>query len=118
MIFVVRDHIGDPIDLAAWNGGLGTPALWCSRGSMLGAENLFGFRICETLEIHPTPLEWLRAACRGVVIIDPQKSADLLRRAAPLQASSVAHGRALRRMLEMPPPRIVVPASVEKRVAA
>ena len=39
---------------------------------MLGAENLFGFRMREALEIHPTPLEWLRAGCRGVVIIDPQ----------------------------------------------
>ena len=117
MIFVVRDHIGNPTDLAAWNGGLRTPTLWCSRGSMLGAENLFGFRMREALEIHQTPLEWLRAGCRGVVIIDPQKSANLLRGAEPLQASSVAHGRALRRMLAVRSPRIVVPASVDRRAA-
>lgn len=116
MIFVVRDHIGDVIDLAAW----GPPrplALWIARGSMLGSENLFGFRMREALEIHPTPLEWLRAGCQGVVIIDPQKSTDLLRRAAPLQASSVAHGRALSRILEVRRPRILVPAPVDRRAA-
>jgi hypothetical protein len=117
MIFIVRNHIGDAIDLAAW----GPPrplALWIARGSMLGSENLFGFRMREALEVHPTPLEWLRAACQGVVIIEPQKSADVLRRAEPLQASSVAHGRALRRILEVRPPRIVVPASADRGAAA
>ncbi len=117
MIFIVRDHIGDAIDLAAW----GPPrplALWIARGSMLGSENLFGFRMREALEVHPTPLEWLRAGCQGVVVIEQQKSADLLRCAAPLQASSVAHGRALRRSLEVRPPRIVVPAFDERRATA
>jgi hypothetical protein len=116
MIFIVNDPISDAIDLAAWAPPR-APALWTARGSMLGAENLFGFRMREALEIHPTPIEWLRAACRGVVIIDPQKSADLLRRAEPLQASSVAHGRALRRMLAARSPRIVVPASVDRSAA-
>ena len=117
MIFIVRDHIGDAIDLTAW----GPPrplALWIARGSMLGSENLFGFRMREALEVHPTPLEWLRAGCQGVVVIEQQKSADLLRRAAPLQASSVAHGRVLRRSLEVRPPRIVVPAFDERRATA
>ena len=117
MIFIVRNHIGDAIDLAAW----GPPrplALWIARGSMLGSENLFGFRMREGLEIHPTPLEWLRAGCQGVVIIEPQKSADLLRRAGPLQASSIAQGRTLRKLLDVKPPRILVPASAERRAAA
>jgi hypothetical protein len=117
MIFIVRNHLGDAIDLAAW----GPPrplALWIARGSMLGSENLFGFRMREALEVHPTPIEWLRAGCQGVVIIDPKKSAGLLRRAAPLQASSVAHGRVLRRSLEVRPPRIVVPAFDERRATA
>jgi len=82
IIFIVRNHIGDAIDLAAW-GPPRPPALWMTRGALLGAENLFGFRMREALEVHPTPLEWLRAGCQGVVIIDPKKSADLLRRAAP-----------------------------------
>jgi hypothetical protein len=67
LIFMVRDQIGDAIDLAAWNLGRRRPALWCGRGSMLGSENLFGPRMTEGLLVHPSPLEWLRAACNGVV---------------------------------------------------
>jgi hypothetical protein len=116
MIFVVNDDISDVIDLAAW-ARPHPPALWMARGSMLGAENLFGFRMREALEVHETPLEWLRAACNGVVVINVAKAASLLRRAEPLQAASVEHGRALRRLLEVRPPRILVPASVERRAA-
>jgi hypothetical protein len=116
MIFIINDHTGGVIDLAAWAPPQ-PPALWMARGSMLGAENLFGFRMREALEIHPTPLEWLRAGCRGVVIINPQKSADLLRRAEPLQASSFAHGRTLRKLLEVRPPRILVPSPTSRRAA-
>ena len=49
MIFVVNDHISDAIDLAAWAPPR-PPVLWTARGSMLGAENLFGFRMREALE--------------------------------------------------------------------
>jgi hypothetical protein len=114
MIFIVRNHIGDVIDLAAW----GPPrplALWIARSSMLGSENLFGFRMREALEVHPTPFEWLLAGCQGVVILDPAKAAPLLRRAEPLQASSFAHGRNLKKLLDVKPPRILVPASAERR---
>ena len=86
MIFAVRDHVGDPIDLAAWNGSARRPASWCARACMIGAENLFRPRMREAIEVHPSPLDWLRAACRGVVIIDGAKVASLLYRAEPLQA--------------------------------
>ena len=118
MIFIVRNHIGDAIDLAAW----GPPrplALWIARGSMLGTENLFGFRMREGLQVHPTPLEWLLAGCQGVVIIEPQKCADLLRCAEPLQAFSFAHGRALSKALgRKTSSDILVPASAERRAPA
>jgi hypothetical protein len=115
MVFLIRNHIGDPVDIVAWAPPRPL-ALWCSRGCMLGAENLFGFRMREALEVHETPLAWLRAACRGVVIIDPQKSADLLRLALPLEAASIEHGQALRQLLEVRP-RILVPSSVDRGAA-
>jgi hypothetical protein len=116
MIFIVRNHIGDVIDLAAWAPPR-PPALWMTRGALLGAENLFGFRMREALEVHPTPFDWLRGACGGVVILNAAKAASLLRRAEPLQASSVAHGRVLRKLLDVKPPRILVPGPVERRAA-
>ena len=117
IIFIVRNHIGDAIDLAAW-GPPRPPALWMTRGALLGAENLFGFRMREALEVHPTPLQWLRAGCHGVVILDPAKAAPLLRRAEPLQVPSFADGRVLRKLLDVKPPRILVPASPDRGAAA
>jgi hypothetical protein len=113
IIFVIRDHAGNAIDLSAWTGGERRPALWWARGSILGAENLFRPRMTPGLLVHPSPMEWLRAACNGVVILNEAKAASLLRRAEPLQTASVAHGQDLRRTLSVPPPRIWVPAYVE-----
>jgi hypothetical protein len=114
MIFIVKDHIGDVIDLAAWAPPRPL-ALWMARGALLGSENLFGFRMREALEVHSTPLDWLRSACNGVVILNAAKAASLLRRAEPLQASSLTHERVLRRLLEVKSPRILVPASAARR---
>jgi hypothetical protein len=113
LVFVVRNHIGDPIDLAAWSPPR-PPALWHSRGCMLGEDGIFGPRMTATaaLLVHASPLEWLRAACRGVVIIDPVKAASLLRRAEPLQVASIRQGLELRDWLEVPRARILVPAGV------
>ena len=104
---VCRDEIGDPIDIAAWS----PPApltLWLGRAAMLGADNCLAPRIAEGLLVHAGPLEWLRAACRGVVVVNPAKARSLLYRAQPLEVASVAHGRDLRRMMEVKPPRILV----------
>ena len=117
IIFVIRNHVGDPIDLAAWDGSNRKPALWCSRGSLLGAENLFAPRMTHGLLVHPSPMEWLRVACNGIVVIDEAKAAHLLRRAGPLQASSIAHGRHLAQITKVKPPRILVPALTNRRAA-
>jgi hypothetical protein len=117
IIFVIRNHVGDPIDLAAWSGGKRRPALWCARGALLGEENLFASRMTEGLLVHPSMFQWLRSACNGVFIIDEAKAASLLRRAEPLEASSIPHGQALARMLEARRPRILVPPPTSRRAA-
>jgi hypothetical protein len=117
MTFIVRDEIGDPIDIAAWSPRIAKLATWCGRGALLGAENCFGFRMQEKLAIHPTPLEWLQNLCRGVVVLNGAKAADLLRRAQPLQASSYEHGQQLERLLTRPRPRIFVPTPNQRRAA-
>jgi len=116
MIFVTRDYLGDAIDLVAWSPPH-PPALWCSRGAILGGQSLFTLRMTDGLPVHPTPLEWLRDACRGVVIINEIKAAPLLRRAQPLQVSSIERGRALSRMLAVPPARIVVRPFLDRGAA-
>jgi hypothetical protein len=108
MTFVVNNHIGNPIDIAAWSPRGANFASWLGRGALLGAENLFKPRLAEGLAVHASPLEWLRAACRGVMVIDPERARSLLYRAQPLEVASVAHGRELRRAMEVKPPQIFV----------
>jgi hypothetical protein len=116
MTFVVRDHVGDPIDIAAWNGGARRPSLWCSRGCLLGAENLFVPRIVDALHVHATAFEWLQAGCRGVVIVDEQKARGILRRAdQDIRIESPEYAKQLDRLLSYRP-RIFVPS--ERRAAA
>jgi hypothetical protein len=107
MTFVVRDEIGDPVDVAAW-----TPSrpilLWLGRGALLGGEYALAPRLSEGLLVHETPLEWLRAECRGVVVLDDRRARPLLYRAQPLQVVSIEQGRELRAMLEVKPPKILV----------
>jgi hypothetical protein len=91
--------------------------LWCARGALLGEENLFAPRMTEGLLVHPSPMEWLRAGCNGVVVLDNAKAAPLLRRAEPLQASSMTHGRHLAQIMKVNPPRILVPSPTSRRAA-
>jgi hypothetical protein len=107
MTFVCRNHIGDPIDVAAWSPPHPV-SLWLGWAALLGAEGLFKPRMTEGLAVHATPLEWLRAACRGVVVLDPQKAKGLLYRAQPLEVATVDQGRELRRAMEVKPPIILV----------
>jgi hypothetical protein len=116
MTFIVRDQFGHPIDVAAWSPPR-APALWHSRGCMLGEDGIFGPRMRDELAVFRDPLGWLRNLCRGVVVLDGSKAAPLLRRAEPLAAEDVAHGRELRKMLEVRPPRILVPTVLERRAA-
>jgi hypothetical protein len=60
------------------------------------------------LLVHASPLEWLRAGCRGVVILHEHGARSLLYRAQPLVVATVTHGRDLRRAMEVKPPRILV----------
>jgi hypothetical protein len=105
--FLVRDHLGDPIDIAAWSPPQPV-ALWLGRGLMIGGENLFRPRMREGLMIHSSPLEFLRARGFGVVVLNFESARDLLFRARPLEVESPSHGRELRAHMEVTPPTILV----------
>jgi hypothetical protein len=115
LVFLARDPNREPIDLAAWAPPR-PPATWLGQGALLG-ERLFGFRRHTHLRVHEDVMQWLRAACIGVVIVDPRNAAPLLRRAEPLVTASVEFGVKLRRMLAVPPPQILI-APRSGRVAA
>jgi hypothetical protein len=117
--FLVRDSLGFPLDIVAWQATTGRIATWLGRASMIGEDQIFAPRLTEGLPVFETPLGWFQEGRVGVVVIDKARAAPRLRDASPLLASSFEHGKKLNAMLRLPPPRILVPSSdPESREAA
>jgi hypothetical protein len=112
VIFMARDDLGNPLDLAAWEPETGRLALWLGRVSMLGQDNLYSWRIGEPLTVHETALEWLQAGRDGVFVIDPQGASPLLRMVEPLGVRRPEFGRRMRESMTIRAPRIVVAAAI------
>jgi hypothetical protein len=110
VIFLARDDLGDPSDLAAWEPETGRLALWLGRVSILGQDNLYDWRLGDPLMVHETPLEWLKAGREGVFVIDSQRASPLLRMVEPLGVKRPEYGRQLQAALTIRAPRIVVAA--------
>jgi hypothetical protein len=108
-VFVARDEFGDACDLVAWAPSEARVAAWLGRASMLGLESLRAPRIMHegALPVCETPLEWLRAERRAVVILDSTRARWSLFR-TNLIVSDVAYGCRLREALRWPAPQIFV----------
>ena len=99
IIIVVRGCEG-PIDLLAWQPRTNQQALWTGRAFALGEEQVYGpFFGNEPLAVWRTPLSWLRAARRGLVIIRPQAALFYLNCVPALVAEDLAHAEVLERFL-------------------
>ncbi len=109
-VFLALDEEGETADLVAWAPQENRLAAWFGASPLLGAENLWAPRLTKerALAVFESPLGWLRAGREGVVVIDPQRAAPLLRHAEPLVAESIDHGQRLRRRLAARPPRVYV----------
>ncbi len=107
LIALALGEDGGPVDLVAFHGG---PApfvgSWLGRAGLLGAENLWRAR--DTLAVHATGLDWLRASRDGVVVVDPMRAAPMLRDAGTMEVGSQAERRRLADMLTTRLPRILV----------
>jgi hypothetical protein len=110
LVFLAPDDLGNAFDLAAWEPETGRLALWLGRVSMLGQDNLYGWRLGDPLMVHETPLEWLQAGRGGVFVIDHQRASPLLRMVEPLGVKRPEFGRQLQAALTIRAPRIVVAA--------
>jgi hypothetical protein len=110
VVFATSDELGKLIDLAAWQPETGRLALLLGRVSMLGQDNLYGWRLGEPLIIHESPFEWLRAGREGAFVIDPQRASPLLRMVEPLGVKRPEFGRRLHAALTIRSPRVVVAA--------
>jgi hypothetical protein len=109
LTFVCWDVLGEALDICACQPTTGKIATWFGRAALLGEDNLNVPQLEGGLHVHPDLLSWFRAKRSGVVIVDRQRAAPMLRDAGTLLASSAEHGRKLQELLRVPPARILVP---------
>lgn len=113
---LLRNGLLDPADIVAFDDK-GAVRLWLNRLSMLGEDQLNGYRLDDALPVHETIFDWLIAERRGIVILDARRAARALLDGPPLLAASLQHGRQLRDTLTIPPPRVFLPAAQGRRAA-
>ena len=109
------------IDLVAWPVERPDHVMsMFGRCGLLGiweATSAAGTVFDHPLQIHRTPLDWLRANCRGSAIADKRIAArQLLDIPGRIAASDIRHGRELKAMLDAATPRtgIVVPDKIAR----
>jgi hypothetical protein len=109
LTFVCWSADGVPDDVCAWQATTGRVATWLGFAAMLGADNLNEPRPDDGLAVHADPLAWFRAGRSGVVVLNKERAARMLRDAGTLISSSLEEGRKLKRLLALDPPKILVP---------
>ncbi len=109
---VIDDGI---IDLAAWDPRSGRIGARLGQGGCLGQGQIgrdgFGTH-GPALPVWRTPIGWLAAERRGVVIVDPPIAAHQLA-GITIEAEDQHHVDDLRRLLVVPPPTIFANAARE-----
>ena len=116
LIFLPRNDLGNPCDLTAWTSTRLKLASWFGAAALLGADDILAPRLTieGALQVHRTPLGWLRAGRDGVVIIDPRRATVELRDFGPLADEDQAHGLELQQLLRRMEPKIYVPEPIRR----
>ncbi|QDM32653.1 hypothetical protein FNL55_15820 [Tardiphaga sp. vice352] len=109
LTFVAWSLDGYADDVIAWQATTDRIAPWLGHACMLGEDNLTGPCLEGGLVVHSTPLEWFRDKRAGVVVLDPVRSAPLLRDAGTLLAGSLDAAKKLKKLLAVELPNILVP---------
>ena len=115
-IVLALDDRAVPVDLVAFHaGGMPFVGSWLGRVGLLGEEQLHRAR--DVLQVHATPLDWLRGGREGVVVVDPVRAAPMLRDAGALEVESQAERRRLADMLTVRLPDIRVRPTIRSAAA-
>jgi hypothetical protein len=109
-LFLIVDAHGAPLDIVAWQPAVCWLGTWRNLAWALNQDSIYRPRLDEhgALKVHPTPLEWLRDGCRGIVLIRPSLAAAYLGDAGPLLVDDAEFGAELRAALTRPAPGILV----------
>ena len=99
LVVIARDEFGDAADLVAFDKR--NIATRLGRCCLLGETEVAEHLRLDPMAVHRTPLEWLCAGRRGVVILHPGRARWLLQDLG-LLAHDVDHGVELQHVLSGP----------------
>lgn len=105
---------GGLIDLVAWLPKSNELASWLGVAFCLGDERqIDGPYLGEPLKVWRSPVSWLRAERRGIVIVERNRAFDRLRDVPELLCEDPDHAHALRGVVSSPPivPRVISPSA-------
>jgi hypothetical protein len=120
-MMICRDDYGDAIDLAAWSPSTERMATWLGRAWAIDQFRMLSPRLSDhgALPVFQTPLQWLQAGRRGIVILDRDKAQwRIAYLGCSLIVDDVSHGQSLRRALTIKPPKILISSSHIQQVAS
>jgi hypothetical protein len=111
-LFLVINPWNEAIDIVAWSTSLGKLATWLGRAWALGEETIRHPRLTdhEGLQVHRTPVGWLKAQRKGICLVRPQAAVHHLDDAGPFIPEDINHLVELKRLLLRPEPRFLVDA--------
>ena len=107
LIFRVVEF-GLEIDLVAWSRKRNQLATWRGEAFALGQEAIWNpatYFMDGALEIHQTPLDWLKAEREGICIVQPRFAHSQLHHVERLLCRNENLARELQRWLQPPKPR-------------
>lgn len=115
---LVISNVG-PIDIAAWSPSSNRLAVWCGEGFALGERQIHHpYPLLPGLPVFRSPLGWLRAGRRGIVIIRSQFAARVLGDVPVLIAEDEQHQQELRQLFGIAGPEITVQQKSSRQAAA
>ena len=98
----------EPVDLVAWHPKV--PARWWLRRGiavLLGEIEIVHAEVYdEPIQVHRTPLDWLKAGGDGIVLLTDPADAFSYLRGLKIVAEDVSHGLELERRLRPPVPEL------------
>ena len=98
------------VDFVAW--ALSDPSVFgtaCGRAAVLGVDQIQNpatYHAGQPLAVHRTPLAWLQAQCRGVVILNARTAPmHLVEALGPIAGDDVEHAREIAKLMHGLGPR-------------
>lgn len=105
---LIVDENEEVVDLLAWQPRSGRLATLRGHAFALGQDQILSpgtYALGGALRVHRSPLAWLRAERRGIVILNSREVYTRLGQVERIEAEDSAHARELQRLIAPPPPR-------------